>query len=85
MVPKFPNSMKHMSVDAKFGTSVRVDVNAGGATTSAAVVHPSGQQAFDDAALTAARRATYPLTVTTCKPLPSEYVWDTTFAMQMLP
>ncbi len=41
--------------------AVRVTVNGDGAVTSAAIAHASGNAAFDDATLAAARRATYPL------------------------
>jgi len=85
MLPTFPDAMKHMSADAKFTTSVRVHVNAGGAATSAAIARSSGRDAFDNATLAAAREATYPLTTTSCKPSPTEYVWTTTFGMQIFP
>jgi TonB family protein len=103
-VPAFPASMHDISVDASYSTSVRVHVNAAGAVTNAAVITPSGQRAFDDALLVAAREATYPLTESSgfkqarpggaplswnaahgsdtylvCKPLPTDYVWSTTF------
>ena len=80
MLPAFPDSMKSIAVTAKYQTSVRVHVNGGGAATSAAVVDSSAQPAFDDAVVSAARRATYPLAVSNCKPLPTDYVWHTTFA-----
>ncbi len=85
MLPAFPDSMKNIPVDAAFTTSVRVHANAAGAATSAVIFHSSGQQAFDNAALGAARHATYPLTVSNCKPLPTQYVWNTTFGTQTLP
>jgi len=84
MLPAFPDSMKNVAVGAKFRTSVRVHVNDAGAATSAALATSTGQQAFDDAALAAARRATYPLTGTNCKPLPKDYVWNTTFERNSL-
>jgi beta-lactamase regulating signal transducer with metallopeptidase domain len=84
MLPAFPKTMKDIAIGAKFRTSVRVHVDAAGAATSAALAHSSGQQAFDDAALAAARRATYPLTRTSCTPLPSDYVWNTTFERNSL-
>jgi len=79
MMPALPGAMKDLTVGTKVKTSVTVHVNAAGAATRVAVVDPSGQRAFDDAVFIAARRATYPLTVSTCKPLPADYVWQTTF------
>ncbi|HEV2741367.1 MAG TPA: TonB family protein [Candidatus Elarobacter sp.] len=104
-VPAYPDAMKNMSVDARYTASVRVHLDATGAVTNAAVVAPSGQPAFDDALLDAARQATYPLkdetgfkpvrpsgakltwnaahgsdTFVNCKPLPTDYVWNTTFS-----
>ena len=103
-VPAFPDAMRNLSVDASYTASVRVHLDAAGAVTNATVVTPSGQAAFDDALLAAARQATYPLTEATgfkqarpsgaalswnaahgsgtyvnCKPLPTDYVWNTTF------
>ncbi len=85
MLPAFPDSMKDSSIEASYTTSVRVHVDAAGAATSAALARSSGQRAFDDAAFAAARRATYPLTPTACKPLPTDYIWNTTFGWQTLP
>lgn len=79
MVPAYPDSMNDVPDGSAFKTSVRVHVTAAGAATSAAVVSSSGRPAFDDAALAAARRATYPLIATTCKPLPTDYVWNDSF------
>jgi TonB family protein len=104
-VPAYPDAMKNLSVDTAYSTSVRVHLNAAGAVTSANVVAPSGQPAFDNALLAAARQATYPLadstgfrqarpsgaplswnaahgsdTFVNCKPLPTDYVWNTTFS-----
>ena len=84
MLPAFPESMKDIAIGAKFKTSVHVHVNATGTATGTALASSSGQQAFDDAALVAARRASYPLTATSCKPLPSDYVWITTFERNSL-
>jgi TonB family protein len=84
MLPAFPETMKDIAIGVKFRTSVRVHVDAAGAATSAVLSSSSGQQAFDDAALTAARRATYPLTATSCRPLPADYVWNTTFERNSL-
>ncbi len=84
MLPSFPDSMKNMAIGAKFRTSVRVHVNEAGAATSAALVHPSGQRAFDDAALAAAQRATYPLSEAGCKPSPTDYLWHITFERNSL-
>jgi TonB family protein len=77
--------MKNIPVDEMFKTSVRVHVNDAGAATSAAVESPSGRPAFDRAVLTAARRATYPLDGSNCKPLPNEYVWSATFGYHAFP
>ncbi|MEA2718682.1 MAG: hypothetical protein QOJ39_546 [Candidatus Eremiobacteraeota bacterium] len=82
MLPAFPDAMKDIGVDETFSTTVRVHANASGTVTDAAIVKSSGRAAFDDATISAARQATYPLTTSTCKPLPSEYVWTTTFATQ---
>jgi TonB family protein len=84
MLPAFPNSMKNIDIGAKFTTAVRVHVNDAGAATSAALAGSSGQPAFDDATLAAARRATYPLTASTCKPSPADYVWRATFERNSL-
>ncbi len=85
MLPALPDAMKNIPVDASYSTSVRVHLNAANAVTSAAVVDSSGQPALDDAVLAAAKRATYPLTASSCKPLPTEYVWHTTFRRTALP
>jgi TonB family protein len=61
-LPVFPDAMKNVSVDATYRASVHVHVNAAGVATNAAVVSSSGQPAFDDALVAAARQATYPLT-----------------------
>jgi TonB family protein len=79
MLPAFPDTMKNVPVGSRFATSIDVHVNAAGAATRAAIVRSSGKPAFDETALAAARTATYPLTDTTCTPLPSEYVWNVTF------
>jgi TonB family protein len=84
LLPAFPDTMKFVPIGSKFATSVDVHVNAAGAATSAAVVRSSGKPAFDDAALAAVRAATYPLTDTTCTPLPTEYVWNLTFGRTTL-
>jgi TonB family protein len=82
MLPAFPETMNDIGVDENFRTTVRVHVNASGAATDAAVARSSGRPAFDDATLAAARTATYPLTTSSCAPLPSDYVWTTTFRTQ---
>ena len=79
MLPAFPDAMNDLALGSQVKSSVAVHVNAAGAATSVAVVDPSGQPAYDDAVASAARRATYPLTASTCKPLPADYVWQTTF------
>ena len=79
MLPAFPDTMTFVPIGSTYATSVDVHVNAAGAATSAAIVRSSGKPAFDNAALAAARTATYPLTDTTCTPLPAEYVWNVTF------
>ncbi len=104
-VPAYPDALKNLSVDTTYSVSVRVHLNAAGAVTSATIVTPSGQPAFDHALLAAARQATYPLadstgfrqarpsgaplswnaahgsdTFVNCKPLPTDYVWNTTFS-----
>ena len=84
MLPAFPDSMKYIDIGARFKTSVRVHVNGAGAATSETLVSSSGQPAFDDATLAAAKRATYPLTGSDCKPLPTDYVWHTTFERNSL-
>jgi len=85
MVPAFAASEKNMSVDTTYKTRVRVHVNGAGAVTSAAVESPSGEPAFDSAVLAAARKATYPLDASACIPLPTEYVWNTTFGRHTFP
>jgi TonB family protein len=84
MLPAFPESMKNIAVGSKFRTLTRVHVNGAGAATSVTLASSSGQPAFDDAALAAARRATYPLVETNCKPLPPDYKWQTTFERNSL-
>ncbi|HEY0383559.1 MAG TPA: M56 family metallopeptidase [Candidatus Elarobacter sp.] len=79
MLPAFPAAMNDLAVGTTVKTSVRVHVDAAGLATEAGVIASSGRQPFDDAVVTAARRATYPLSARTCRPLPSEYVWHTTF------
>ena len=85
MLPAFATSMKDISVEETFKTSVRVHVNDAGAATSAAVESPSGHPAFDSAVLAAARRVTYPLEASSCKPLPNEYVWNASFGRNAFP
>ncbi|HWT04149.1 MAG TPA: M56 family metallopeptidase, partial [Xanthomonadales bacterium] len=85
MLPAFVTSMRDISVDETFKTSVRVHVNGAGAATSAAVESPSGHPAFDGAVLAAARRVTYPLDASDCKPLPNEYVWNASFGRHAFP
>ena len=84
MLPAFPDSMKNIAVGSKFTTLMRVHVNEAGAATSVGLANSSGQRAFDDAALAAARRATYPLVATDCKPLPADYKWQATFERNSL-
>ncbi len=104
-VPAFPESMRSVSVDKSYGASARVHVDTAGTATNASITTSSGQKAFDDALLTAARTRHYPLTESTgfkpvrpdnaplswnashgsnvyskCTPLPTEYVWSTTFS-----
>jgi beta-lactamase regulating signal transducer with metallopeptidase domain len=79
ILPAFPNAMNDLALGSQVKSSVAVHVNAAGAATSVAVVDPSGRPAYDDAVASAARRATYPLTGSACKPLPADYVWQTTF------
>jgi len=84
MLPAFANSMPTLSIEARYSTTVRVHVNAAGAATKL-VVRPSGLPALDIAVLGAARRATYPLTASNCRPLPTEYEWRTTFSRGTFP
>jgi len=79
MLPAFPAGMNDLGVGETVQASVRVHVDAAGAATDAALIAPSGRQPFDDAVVTAARRAKYPLAASTCRPMPAEYVWHTTF------
>ena len=79
-VPALPDAMKDMSVEASYSASVRVHVDAAGAVTKAAVVMTSGQRSIDDALLTAARHATYPLTESTgfkqARPSGASLAWN---------
>jgi TonB family protein len=84
MLPWFPESMKNVPIGSSFRTSVRVHVDAAGAATNAALASSSGQPALDEATLSAARHAKYPLVATSCRPLPTEYVWNTTFSRNTL-
>jgi beta-lactamase regulating signal transducer with metallopeptidase domain len=79
MLPALPGAMNDLAVGTQIMSSVAVHVNAAGAATRVAVIDPSGQPAYDAAVSSAARRATYPLIASTCKPLPADYVWQTTF------
>ncbi len=54
--------MKNIAIGSAYTASVRVQVDDAGAVEKAALVTSSGQRAFDDALLAAARQATYPLT-----------------------
>jgi len=85
MLPVFATSMKDISVDETFETSVRLHVNDAGAVTSAAVESPSGHPAFDSAVLAAARRVTYPVDGSDCRPLPNEYVLNASFGRHAFP
>ena len=85
MLPALPEAMNTFTVDASASTSVRVHLDAANAVTSTTVVGSSGQPAFDDAVVAAAGRASYPLTASTCKPLPTDYVWHTTFRRSTIP
>jgi TonB family protein len=62
LLPLFPDSMKNLAIGSKFDATVRVRVNQAGAATSAELTKSSGHEVVDNAALAAARRATYPLT-----------------------
>ncbi|MDQ6941086.1 MAG: M56 family metallopeptidase [Candidatus Eremiobacteraeota bacterium] len=84
-LPNFAASKKNMSIEATYKASVRVHVNDAGAATSATVVSPSGEPAFDDAVLAAVRKVRYPLDASACTPLPTEYVWNTTFGRHVFP
>lgn len=84
-LPNFAASKKNMSIETTYKTSVRVHVNDAGAATSATVVSPSGEPAFDNAVLAAVRNVRYPLDSTACKPFPTEYVWTTTFGRHVFP
>ncbi len=103
-VPAIPASLRKLTTEATFTSAVRVDIDAAGAVTKATVDAPSGQPAFDQSLLLAARSQKYPLTessgfravrpahatlawnavhgsdtYTSCKPLPTGYVWTGTF------
>jgi len=78
MLPWFPDSMMHPN-DENVDTAVDVHTKPDGAFTSVSLVKSSGKTAFDNEALSAARRATYPLTEAKCATMPSEYVWKTSF------
>jgi beta-lactamase regulating signal transducer with metallopeptidase domain len=84
MLPAFPTAMNDLPLGTAVKTSVHVHVDAAGAATDVAVFAPSSRPAFDDAVVRAARAATYPLTASTCRPLPAEYVWHTTFERSTL-
>jgi len=83
-LPAVANAMPNLSVDAKYRTSVRVHVDAAGAVTKA-VMRPSGLPVLDHEVLAAALRSKYPLTPSTCKPLPDQYEWRTTFSRGTFP
>lgn len=84
MMPEFPDSERSIGVDKTYATTIRVRVN-GSTATRAIVTEASGRAGFDAAALAAARRASYPLTSTTCKIVPTDYLWKSTFAYQVIP
>jgi beta-lactamase regulating signal transducer with metallopeptidase domain len=61
-VPAVPASLRTFVPNKTLTSSVRVDVDAAGTVTKAALVTASGMRAFDAAVLSAARQHTYPLT-----------------------
>ena len=79
MLPALPRQMSDLALGTQISSSVAVHVNAAGTATRVVAVDPSGQPAYDEAVSSAARRATYPLVASACKPLPADYVWQTTF------
>jgi TonB family protein len=61
-VPPFPTAMSNVPIDKTYNASVRVQVNAAGDVTDAALVASSRSRTFDDALLRAAKSEYYPLT-----------------------
>ena len=78
MLPWFPDSMTHPSGE-NLNTIVDVHTKPDGAFARVSLAKSSGKTPFDNEALSAARRATYPLTLARCATMPSEYVWKTSF------
>ena len=74
VLPELAGSMKTFAPAVPwYGPSIRVQLNASGAVVSATVLRPSGQPAFDDATLAAAKQSTYTPWVLNCKPMPTVY------------
>jgi TonB family protein len=75
-------SLSGVSTDKALSASVRVDVASSGAVTGAAIASSSGNMAFDNAALAAARSATYPLNDSTgfkpVRPSGKDLSWNAT-------
>jgi len=78
MLPWFPDSMTHPSGE-NLNTIVDVHTKPDGAFARVSLAKSSGKTPFDNEALSAARHATYPLTLARCATMPSEYVWKTSF------
>jgi beta-lactamase regulating signal transducer with metallopeptidase domain len=85
MMPAFPDDANDLAVDAKTTASARVRVSGAGEPTSVRLTRSSGRKAFDNALVSAAGHATYPLDATVCKVTPTEYVWTTEFARTVIP
>ena len=76
--PAYPEIMRGEPTGERT-TSVMVGIDADGSLSDAWVWGPSGFQAFDDAALRAARTSKYTGPAAYCKPVPGFYFFRVTF------
>lgn len=77
--PEYPPSIAQMQGATLTGVIV-LSLAPGGKLIDAAFWRSTGLQPFDDAALRAAKQATYTGAVSYCRPVPSEYFFVTTFS-----
>ena len=78
-LPWYSGTMLQEPEGSEFVTVARVHVDADGSAARVVLSRSSGKPAFDQASLSAARRAMYPLSQQTCPTMPTDYVWTTTY------
>ena len=83
-LPWYSGSMLAEPEGIEFVTVVSVHVHVDGSAERVNLAVSSGKPAFDQESLSAARRATYPLSQQTCPTMPTDYVWTTTFEKSTL-